>query len=39
MTLSTGDETSLTAPPAPPSENLDAEKRAVKRFEVEGNAM
>ncbi|KAH8748847.1 hypothetical protein BGZ57DRAFT_776280 [Hyaloscypha finlandica] len=39
MTLSKGDETSSTGPPAPPSDNLSAEKGAAKRFEVEGNAI
>ena len=39
MTLSTGDESSLTGPPPPPPHYLNAEGRARFRFEVEGNAM
>jgi len=39
MTLSTGDEASLTGPPAPMPHYLNAEGRARLRFEVEGNAM
>jgi len=39
MTLSTGDETSLTGPPAPMPHYLSAEGRARLRFEVEGNAI
>jgi sorbose reductase len=39
MTLSKGDETSLTGPPAPASRFLKAQERAAKRFEVHGNAM
>jgi len=39
MTLSKGDEKSLTGTPAPPLDNSNAEERAVKRFHVAGNAM
>ncbi|PMD24741.1 NAD(P)-binding protein [Hyaloscypha hepaticicola] len=39
MTLSKGDETSLTRPPAPASRFLKAQERAAKRFEVHGNAI
>jgi sorbose reductase len=39
MTLSTGDETSLTGPPPPTPHYLNAEGRARLRFEVEGNAV
>jgi hypothetical protein len=39
MTLSKGDESSLTGPPAPDSGSSSAQERAVKRFEVAGNAM
>jgi hypothetical protein len=39
MTLSNGDESSMTGPPAPMPHYLKAEGRARLRFEVEGNAM
>ena len=39
MTLSKGDEASLTGPPAPIPHYISAEGRARLRFEVEGNAM
>lgn len=39
MTLSKGDEMSLTGPPAPTPDNMSAEERATERFEVRGNAM
>jgi sorbose reductase len=39
MTLSTGDETSKTAPPLPIPHYLDATGRALYRFSVEGNAI
>ncbi|PMD33727.1 NAD(P)-binding protein [Hyaloscypha variabilis F] len=39
MTLSKGDESSLTGPPAPDSGSSSAPERAVKRFEVAGNAI
>jgi hypothetical protein len=39
MTLSKGDEASLTGPPAPTPHYLSGEGKALKRFEVEGNAM
>jgi sorbose reductase len=39
MILSTGDEASMTGPPAPAPHYLNAEGRARLRFEVEGNAM
>jgi sorbose reductase len=37
--LSTGDEASLTAPPAPPPYYVNPEGRARLRFEIEGIAM
>ncbi|KAL9586074.1 MAG: hypothetical protein Q9203_003997 [Teloschistes exilis] len=39
MTLSTGEPSSMTGPPAPMPHYLSAEGRAVKRFTVEGNAI
>ncbi|KAL8690881.1 MAG: hypothetical protein Q9218_003774 [Villophora microphyllina] len=39
MTLSTGDLSSMTGPPAPMPHYLSAEGRAVRRFAVEGNAI
>lgn len=39
MTLSTGDESSMTGPPPPMPHYLSAEGRAIKRFAVEGNAI
>ena len=37
MTLSRGDEASLTAPPPPMPHYLNSEGRALARFAVEGN--
>ncbi|KAL9604675.1 MAG: hypothetical protein Q9219_000395 [cf. Caloplaca sp. 3 TL-2023] len=39
MTLSAGDASSMTGPPAPMPHYLSAEGRAVKRFAIEGNAI
>jgi len=39
MVLSKGDETSMTAPPAPTPPSLTVEDRARSRFAVRGNAM
>jgi hypothetical protein len=39
MLLSTGDETSMTAPPAPIPHYLDTTGRALYRFAVEGTAV
>lgn len=39
MTLSKGDATSLTAPPAPAPEHLNSKERVAARFEVKGNAI
>jgi len=39
MTLSSGDASSMTAPPPPMPYYISAEGRAVKRFAVEGNAI
>lgn len=39
MTLSNGDEASLTAPPPPMPHYLNAEGRALARFAVEGNVV
>ncbi len=38
MTLSKGDETSLTGPPPPVPKKVNAKERASFRFEVRGNA-
>jgi sorbose reductase len=39
MRVSTGDETSMTAPPPPIPRYLDGTGRALYRFAVEGNAV
>lgn len=39
MTLSTGDEASMTAPPPPIPHYLDTTGRALYRFAVEGTAV
>ena len=39
MVLSTGDASSMTAPPAPMPHYLNSNGRAIKRFEIEGNAI
>lgn len=39
MTLSNGDEASLTAPPPPMPHYLNSEGRALARFAIEGNVV
>lgn len=39
MVLSTGDNSSMTGPPAPMPHYLTSDGRAIKRFEIEGNAI
>ncbi|MCJ1267869.1 hypothetical protein MMC22_007755 [Lobaria immixta] len=39
MVLSTGDASSMTGPPAPMPHYLTSDGRAIKRFEIEGNAI
>lgn len=39
MILSTGDTSSMTGPPAPMPHYLTSDGRAIKRFEIEGNAI
>lgn len=39
MELSDGSSSSMTAPPSPIPNELAPEKRALKRFEVTGNAI
>lgn len=39
MLLSAGDASSMTGPPAPMPHYLTSDGRAIKRFEIEGNAI